>query len=61
MKKFNDYFCDKEEEVVIWMQQLDEQCAAAKSLKDFQLSHIGYIHLHGEGPGTVTRASTLMC
>lgn len=48
MKKFNDYFCDKEEEVVMWMQQLDEQCEAATSLKDHQLSHIGYIHLHGQ-------------
>lgn len=47
MKRFNDYFCDKEEEVVIWMQQLEEQSADAKTLHEKQLCHVGYIHLHG--------------
>jgi hypothetical protein len=50
VKRLNGYFCDKEEEVVIWLQQLDEQLSSAETLRDRQLCHIGYIHLHGVHP-----------
>ena len=53
VKRLNGYFCDKEEEVVIWLQQLDDQLAAASTIREKQLCHIGYIHLHG-APRLVT-------
>lgn len=61
VKRLNGYFCDKEEEVVIWLQQLDEQLSDAKTLREKQLCHIGYIHLHGAHlprPLRVTSAET---
>lgn len=47
VRRLNDYFCEKEEEVVIMLQQLDEQTCAAQSDHEKQLCHVGYIHLHG--------------
>ena len=48
VKRLNTYFVDKEEEVIIWLQQLDEQLSSAATLRDRQICHIGYIHLHGQ-------------
>ena len=48
VKRLNAYFVDKEEEVIIWLQQLDEQLSSASTLRDRQICHIGYIHLHGQ-------------
>lgn len=47
VRRLNDYFCEKEEEVVIMLQQLDEQTSAATTDHEKQLCHVGYIHLHG--------------
>lgn len=47
VKALNAYFCDREEEVIMWLQQLDEQLSTAETTRDKQLCHIGYIHLHG--------------
>jgi hypothetical protein len=38
MKRFNDYFCDKEEEVVIWIAAAGEQSVDAKTLRETALS-----------------------
>eukprot|EP00892_Ulva_mutabilis_P003884 jgi/Ulvmu1/1868/UM012_0024.1 len=48
VRRLNDYFCEKEEEVVIMLQQLDEQTSAATTDREKQLCHVGYIHLHGQ-------------
>lgn len=47
VRRLNDYFCEKEEEVVIMLQQLDEQTSASQTDHEKQLCHVGYIHLHG--------------
>jgi hypothetical protein len=60
IKRLNSYFCDKEEEVVIWLQQLGEQLSAAKTLREYQLCHIGYIHLHGAHLPCLVCATSLL-
>jgi hypothetical protein len=46
MKRFNDYFCDKEEEVVIWIAAARDKASMQKRCEK-QLCHVIYIHLHG--------------
>lgn len=47
IENLNQYFCEKEEELVIMLQHLDEQMKAAQTPEQLQLCHVGYIHLHG--------------